>query len=36
LVTYTEAAEMKPQPDDLRVLAELVDGKVKPLFPRIA
>jgi methionyl-tRNA synthetase len=36
LVTYADAAELKPQPDDLRVLAELVDGKVKPLFPRIA
>jgi methionyl-tRNA synthetase len=35
-VKYADAAELKPQPDDLRVLAELVDGKVKPLFPRIA
>ena len=34
-VTYADAAELKPQPDDLRVTAELVDGKVKPLFPRI-
>jgi methionyl-tRNA synthetase len=35
-VTYDDAAELKAQPDDLRVTAELVDGKVKPLFPRIA
>jgi len=28
-------AELRAQPDDLRVTAELVDGKVKPLFPRI-
>jgi methionyl-tRNA synthetase len=34
-VTYADAAELKPQADDLRVTAELVDGKVKPLFPRI-
>src|SRR5262249_28306074 len=34
-VKYADAAELRPQPDDLRVLAELVDGKVKPLFPRI-
>jgi methionyl-tRNA synthetase len=34
-VKYTDAAELRPQPDDLRVTAELVDGKVKPLFPRI-
>ncbi|HEY2785389.1 MAG TPA: class I tRNA ligase family protein [Fimbriiglobus sp.] len=34
-VTYADAAELKPQAEDLRVTAELVDGKVKPLFPRI-
>ena len=34
-VTYADAAELKAQPDDLRVTAELIDGKVKPLFPRI-
>ena len=34
-VRYADAAELKAQPDDLRVTAELVDGKVKPLFPRI-
>jgi methionyl-tRNA synthetase len=32
---YADAAELRAQPDDLRVTAELVDGKVKPLFPRI-
>lgn len=35
-VKYADAAELKAQPDDLRVTAELTDGKVKPLFPRIA
>ena len=35
-VTYADAAQLAPQPEDLRVTAELVDGKVKPLFPRIA
>jgi methionyl-tRNA synthetase len=34
-VKYADAAELKPQAEDLRVTAELVDGKVKPLFPRI-
>jgi methionyl-tRNA synthetase len=34
-VKYADAAELKSQPDDLRVTAQLVDGKVKPLFPRI-
>ena len=34
-VKYADAAELKAQPDDLRVTAELVDGKPKPLFPRI-
>ncbi len=35
-VTYADAAELSPQAEDLRVTAELIDGKVKPLFPRIA
>jgi methionyl-tRNA synthetase len=35
-VSYADAAPLAPQPEDLRVTAELVDGKVKPLFPRIA
>lgn len=34
-VRYEDAAELRPQPDDLRVTAALVEGKVKPLFPRI-
>ena len=34
-VRYADAAELKAQPDDLRVTAELVEGKVTPLFPRI-
>jgi methionyl-tRNA synthetase len=34
-VRYEDAAELKAQPDDLRVLADLSGGKVKPLFPRI-
>lgn len=34
-VKYADAAELRAQPEDLRVTAELVDGKVKPLFPRI-
>ena len=34
-VRYADAAELKAQPDDLRVTAELVGDKVKPLFPRI-
>jgi methionyl-tRNA synthetase len=34
-VKYADAAELKAQPDDLRVVAELVDGKPVPLFPRI-
>ena len=29
-VRYADAAELMAQPDDLRVTAELVDGKVKP------
>jgi methionyl-tRNA synthetase len=35
-VRYEDAAELKAQPDDLRVTAHLVGDKVKPLFPRIA
>ena len=35
-VKYADAAELKAQPEDLRVTAELIDGKVKPLFPRIS
>ena len=35
-VKYADAAELKAQPDDLRVTAALNEGgKVKPLFPRI-
>ena len=34
-VKYADAAALLSQPDDLRVTAELIDGKVKPLFPRI-
>ena len=34
-VRYADAAVLTAQPDDLRVTAELVDGKPKPLFPRI-
>jgi len=34
-VKYTDAAVLAAQPDDLRVTAEVVDGKPKPLFPRI-
>jgi methionyl-tRNA synthetase len=34
-VKYADAAELRGQPDDLRIVAELVDGKPKPLFPRI-
>ena len=34
-VKYADAAEFAAQPDDLRVTAALVDGKPKPLFPRI-
>ncbi len=35
-VTYADAAALTAQPADLRVTAELIDGKVKPLFPRLA
>ncbi len=34
-VKYADAAALTAQPDDLRVTAELVDGKPVPLFPRI-
>lgn len=34
-VGYADAAELRPLPHDLRITAELVDGKVKPLFPKI-
>jgi len=34
-VTYADAAQLAPQPEDLRVVADLIDGKPKPLFPRI-
>ena len=34
-VKFADAAELKPQAEDLRVTAELVEGKVRPLFPRI-
>jgi methionyl-tRNA synthetase len=34
-VRYEDAAKPQTATNDLRVLASLVDGKVKPLFPRI-
>jgi len=34
-VTYADAAELMAQPEDLRITAELIDDKVKPLFPAI-
>lgn len=34
-VKYADAAEFGTQPDELRVLAELVEGKPKQLFPKI-
>jgi methionyl-tRNA synthetase len=34
-VRYAAAAELTAQPNDLRVTAQLVGDKVKPLFPRI-
>ncbi|HEY1191567.1 MAG TPA: methionine--tRNA ligase [Gemmata sp.] len=34
-VKFADAAELKAQPVDLRITAELIDGKPKPLFPRI-
>jgi methionyl-tRNA synthetase len=35
-VRYEDAAVALTQPEDLRVVAELEGGKVRPLFPRIA
>ena len=35
-VRYDDVAAYPGQPEDLRILAELEGGKVKPLFPRIA
>ncbi len=35
-VRYEEIAAYPGQPEDLRVLASLENGKVKPLFPRIS
>jgi methionyl-tRNA synthetase len=35
-VSYADAATVAAPTEDLRVLAQLEDGKVKPLFPRIA
>jgi methionyl-tRNA synthetase len=34
-VRFEDAATPQPQKDDLRILAQLEGGKVKPLFPRI-
>jgi methionyl-tRNA synthetase len=34
-VSYADAVGLRVPSDDLRVTAELTDGKVKPLFPRI-
>jgi methionyl-tRNA synthetase len=34
-VRYEDAARLMAQSDDLRVTAELIDGKVKPLFPAV-
>lgn len=34
-VKYDDAAVLSPQPEDLRIVATLVDGKPTPLFPRI-
>ena len=34
-VTYADAAKVEVQAGDLRVTAELIDGKPKPLFQRI-
>jgi methionyl-tRNA synthetase len=34
-VKYADATELRAQPGDLRVTAELFDGKVRPLFPAI-
>jgi methionyl-tRNA synthetase len=35
-VSFADAATVAAPTEDLRVLAQLEDGKVKPLFPRIA
>src|SRR5262249_6974567 len=35
-VSFGDAATASVAAEDLRVLAQLEDGKVKPLFPRIA
>jgi len=35
-VKYADAAQLMPQAEDLRVTAELIDGRPAPLFPRIA
>ena len=35
-VNYADAAVLRSQPHDVRVLSEMVDGKPKQLFPRIA
>jgi hypothetical protein len=35
-VSYQQAWDRPPQSSDLRVVAPLEAGKVKPLFPRIA
>ncbi|MGL6073714.1 MAG: methionine--tRNA ligase [Fimbriiglobus sp.] len=35
-VAYADAAAFRAQAEDLRVTAELLDGKPKPLFPRIS
>lgn len=34
-VKYADAAVLAAQPEDLRITATLIDGKLKPLFPRI-
>ena len=34
-VDFAEASELKSTREDLKLVAELVDGKIKPLFPRI-
>ncbi|MCS6865942.1 MAG: methionine--tRNA ligase [Gemmataceae bacterium] len=34
-VRWADAVVLQPQPEDLRITAELIDGKIPPLFPRI-
>lgn len=34
-VSYGDACRLTPASDDLRILAELVEGKPRPLFPRL-